>query len=338
VSQPDNYTIGRYRGKFAILFKDANGKQRRHTLGTSDPDQAKKLAPRFYAELTRPRGKHVAALWEAYKVDKGPERRIVQNMEWSWKALKDRFGNLPGDQIPITDSRAHTAARRKKGIKDGTIRTELNHLRIVLNWSAKHGLITKASPLELPPAPKAKEDYYTQVQIKKLIANAIQPHIKLYILLAWTTCARNEAILDLTWDRCNFTGRGEIDLRNPAITRPHKGRAIIKMNEEVKAALLGAKKGALSDHVIEWSGKSVKSVKKGLHAAASRAGLPHISPHMIRHSGAVCLVESGHSMEEIAQYLGHSDVNVTRKIYARYSPDYLRGLAESLSLGLNSDV
>jgi hypothetical protein len=30
-------------------------------------------------------------------------------------------------------------------------------------------------------------------------------------------------------------------------------------------------------------------------------------------------------MEEIAQYLGHGDVNVTRKGYARFSPDYLKG-------------
>jgi integrase len=35
-------------------------------------------------------------------------------------------------------------------------------------------------------------------------------------------------------------------------------------------------------------------------------------------------------MEEIAQYLGHSDVNVTRQIYARFSPDYLRKAASAL--------
>jgi hypothetical protein len=35
-------------------------------------------------------------------------------------------------------------------------------------------------------------------------------------------------------------------------------------------------------------------------------------------------------MEESAQFLGHSDVNVTCKVYARFSPDYLRKAAASL--------
>jgi integrase len=36
-------------------------------------------------------------------------------------------------------------------------------------------------------------------------------------------------------------------------------------------------------------------------------------------------------MEEISQYLGHSSVEVTRKIYARYSPAYLKKAASVLS-------
>ena len=35
-------------------------------------------------------------------------------------------------------------------------------------------------------------------------------------------------------------------------------------------------------------------------------------------------------MEVISQYLGHEDVSVTRKKYARYSPTYLREAAAAL--------
>ena len=45
---------------------------------------------------------------------------------------------------------------------------------------------------------------------------------------------------------------------------------------------------------------------------------------------AVHLAEAGNSMEVIAQYLGHEDVNVTRKKYARFSPTYLREAAAAL--------
>jgi hypothetical protein len=42
------------------------------------------------------------------------------------------------------------------------------------------------------------------------------------------------------------------------------------------------------------------------------------------------MAEAGIPMEEIAQYLGHGDVEVTRRVYARFSLDYLRGAATAL--------
>ena len=42
------------------------------------------------------------------------------------------------------------------------------------------------------------------------------------------------------------------------------------------------------------------------------------------------MAEAWTPMAEIAQYLGHSKETVTFKIYARFSPDYLRGAASAL--------
>ena len=80
-------------------------------------------------------------------------------------------------------------------------------------------------------------------------------------LLALATGGRNEALLDLTWSRCDFH-RGLIDLRNPEIVRPHKGRAIVPMNRTIRAALTEARDGALSDHVIEWAGERYSQRQK----------------------------------------------------------------------------
>jgi len=157
------------------------------------------------------------------------------------------------------------------------------------------------------------------------------PHIRLYIMLALATGGRNEALLDLTWDRLDFE-RGLIDLRNPTINRPHKGRAVVPMNRTIRAALTEARDGSLSEYVIEWAGQRIKSVKKGIKATALAAGIKTISvsPHIFRHSAAVHMAEAGVSMEVIAQYLGHEDVNVTRKVYARFSPTYLKQAAAVL--------
>lgn len=200
---------------------------------------------------------------------------------------------------------------------------------MVLVWAQKHGLIDHAPHIERPPKPKPREAHLTRGQVRLLLDSAQLPHIRLYIVLAYTTAARNAALLGLRWDRCDFEA-GRIDLRDPTILSPHKGRAIVPMLRTARAALLEARQGALSEHVIEWAGKPVKSVKRGLAQAAKRAGLPHVSPHMLRHSAAVHMAEDGVSMDEIAQYLGHSNVNVTRNVYARFSSDYLAKAASAL--------
>jgi integrase len=278
--------------------------------------------------LTRPTSTKVADLWAAYVSDHAG-RAVIVTMGHTWKALKDRFGAMAGDAIAVEDCRAHTAARRGAGVKDGTIHTELGHLRMVLLWATKHKLLASPSYIERPSKPKPKEEHLTREQARALIDAAEFPHVRLYIVLALATGARNAALLGLTWGRCDLE-RSLIDLRDPQITSPHKGRAVVPMNRTARAALLEARQGALSDHVIEWGGARVASVKRGLHATAARAKVGHVSPHMLRHSAAVHMAEARIPMEEIAQYLGHDDVNVTRSIYARFSPDYLQGAAAAL--------
>lgn len=103
------------------------------------------------------------------------------------------------------------------------------------------------------------------------------------------------------------------------------------MLRTAKAALLEAQQGALSEFVIEWAGKRVASLKRGIKTAARNAKIDKVvSAHVLRHSAAVHMAEDGVSMDEIAQFCGHSDVSVTRRIYARYSPAYLREAAAAL--------
>lgn len=129
---------------------------------------------------------------------------------------------------------------------------------------------------------------------------------------------------------------GLIDLRNPDIRMPHKGRAIVPMNNMVRQALEAARpvtaegKPVASEHVITWRGVPIKEVRNALSKAAKRVGIATIYPHIIRHSAAVLMVEDGVPMEEVSQFLGHKDITVTRRIYARYSPNYLRSAAKAL--------
>lgn len=322
------YTIGKLNGECCLVYRTADGKRCRHRLGTNDPGKARQLAPALYSELTRPKGKSVAELWQAYLIEKSG-RAIVVTMPFAWKSLAPRFGTLAGDAITRADCLAYMTDRRKAGIKDSTIHTQLGRLRMVLKWAEKRELIDRAPHIERPATPKPREGHLTRIEARSLIDAATMPHIRLFIILALGTGARKEALLSLKWSQCDFE-RGLIDFRDPEIQRPHKGRAIVPMNRTVKTALLELHKGALSPHVIEWGGKRVLAVKRALNTAAKAAGVGHVYPHLFRHSAAVHMAEAGIPMEEIAQFLGHNNVAVTRKIYARFSPNYLRGAASAL--------
>lgn len=324
---PDPYRIASERRGRVLVFYHG-GKRHRIALGTADQGEAERRAPAIYSELTRPKGTTVAALWEGYTRDK-TGRAVVGTMEHTWKALKGRFGPMTAETITVADCRAHTEARRAAGIKDGTIHTELGHLRMVLLWAVKQGLIDKAVHIERPAKPAPKDRHLTRAEVRALMDGGGLPHVRLFITLAMGTAARNRALLDLTWDRVDFE-RGKIDLRNPGMTLPHKGRAIVPMNRTVRSALVEAREGKTGRYVIEWAGKGVASVKRGLAVAAERAGLGTLSPHVLRHTAAVHMAEGGIPMEEIASYLGHRNVNVTRNVYARFSPEHLKDAAAVL--------
>jgi integrase len=323
------WTIGRHRGGLALVYY-RDGKRHRHALGTADPREAAQIAPALYHELTRPKTATVGDLWAAY-MDEMQGRAVVATMRHTWKALEPLFGGIEPDAITIQHCRSHTAKRRERGIKDGTIHTELGHLRMVLLWAVKHRLIASAPHIERPGKPKSGEKHLMRAQVKRLIAGCDLPHLRLFVHLGYATSARSAALLGLTWDRVDFE-RGKIDLRDPAIRIPHKGRAIVPMTRTLRAALAEAHSGAMTPYVIEWAGGRVGSVKKGLAAAAKRAGLAKVTPHMLRHSAAVRMAEDGVPMEEIGSYLGHSDVKTTRDVYAKFSPDHLRVAANSLEL------
>lgn len=331
------WRLTRLRGEFCLTWDEQDGTRRRFRLGTKNPQEAARKAPALFAELTRPKGTTVADLWAGYLVDM-QGRAVTGTMAHTWKALKDRFAAMEAEAISIADCRAHVAERRAQvskrhpdGISDGTIHTELGHLRMVLLWAEKHGLIAKAPAIERPAKPEPKTDFLTRPEVAALRDAAKAPHVRLAIILMIATGARNEAALQLTWDRVDFERR-MIMLRNPFDRGRRKGRATIPINDTLMAALSEARTGALTPFVVEWAGKPVKSIKRGLKAAGAAIGRPDVSPHMLRHSAAVWLAEDGHSMNEIAQYLGHDDVKTTTKIYARFSPTHLRKLADSLNV------
>ena len=325
------YRIGRLKGRFVVTWIEPDGRRRRYRLDALTRKAAETEAIDVIARQNIPKtGATVADLWGQYAEYLGARPAGV-TMGYTGKAVLAHFGELRPDQVTLAQCNAYAAARAKAGKSQGTVHTELGHLRSTLTWAAKIGVIDRAPHVFRPHKPAPKDRYLTTTEIDKLMTADCEPHVRLAIVLMLTTAARLGAALELTWDRVDMD-RGQIDLRLDA-AGPRKGRAVVPINATLKAALSAAKEAALSDYVIEWAGEPVRSIRKGFDRAVTNAKLADVSPHVLRHTAAVHMVQGGVPIHVISQYLGHSNTSVTERVYSRFSPQYLMTAASTLDFG-----
>lgn len=335
-----DYRIGEYRlrrldGQACAVWYE-NGKRRRYRLGVCQEGEGRRALDQFVrdkARITAVDAATINDLFSLYIADRKLEGKDQSDsIKWRHLALSETFGHLrPGDidkalcQLYANEVRAEKAP--------WTVFGELNSLRNCLSWAVKAGHIEKSPHVWMPPRPDPKDYHITHHEAERLISAAASHHIRLFIILALATAARKTALLELTWNRVDFA-RGTIALAVPGKMKHRKNRATVPINSMAMAALTEARTGAMTDYVIEYDGRGLKSVRTGFEYAAQKSGLPDVTPHVLRHTAAVWMAEAGRSMAEIAQYLGHKDSRITEMVYARFSPGYLRTAANALDLKL----
>jgi integrase len=156
-------------------------------------------------------------------------------------------------------------------------------------------------------------------------------HVKLFIILSIITAGRPKHVLELTWSRVDLARR-IINLDDPNRFKTQKGRARVPINDTGFIHLETASKVRTTDFVIEVDGKAIKSIRRGVNAAAKRAGLEGVSQYTLRHTAGVYMAQAGVPMEQIAEFMGHTSIATTRKHYARFHHDYLRAAASALEI------
>lgn len=324
-----DYRIGRLNGRYVVMWNDG-ATRRRYRLAADTPQTAEREARDLILRIEAPAsGLTVTQVWGAYTDAMGARRQAAKLAQVGLNILP-QMGHMTAEALTPDDCHAYASQRRDDGRAEGTIRTELGCLRSAVLWAQKSGLIGKAPAIPLPSAPPPRDRYLTRAEVSALLSAAGEPHVRLAMLLMLTTAGRTGALLELTWRRVDLDQR-IIRLAAHDIG-PRKGRATVPINNTLLPALVEARRAALSDYVIEWGGRRVQSIKTGFNAAVARAGIAHCTPHDLRRTAGRFMAEAGVPIEEIAQYLGHANPNITRSTYAQFSPQYLRRAAGALEL------
>jgi integrase len=124
-------------------------------------------------------------------------------------------------------------------------------------------------------------------------------------------------------------GRGHVDLDKGVFYRRAIGRRKTKKRQppvKLPPRLLAhmrrwVDRGIARKAVVEWNGKPVESVRKAFEAAARAAGLDGVTPHILRHTCATWLMQSGVDLWHAAGFLGMT-VQQLEAGYGHHHPDY----------------
>lgn len=327
-AEPEAYSVQKLRGGFALVWWEPDAdtgesKRRRRQLESQDRASAEAEARKLWEDGDD-------SPWTVGRVMTGYLASIAQKpshgrREDAWKAMKPFWQSVDPALIDEKMCQDYRGTRR---VADGTARYELLQLSTALGWAkSKIGLKPE---IWLPAQPEQKIRHLERAEFVRFFAAVKADHARLYVMVGLFTMARPTAILELTWDRVDFMRR-QIDFTPPGHVRTAKRRTVVPIADDLLPELQRGHQARTTNFVIERGGAAVKCIKKAFQAASERSGV-RATPYTLRHTGAVWAAEAGTPMPQLAQFMGHDDDRTTQKHYARFSPDFLREVANAVSL------
>lgn len=317
-----DYQLVCYRGVWCIYWRE-DQRPRRCSLHTRDRAEAEREYAKFLAKARTPNRPKTVTVADCLAQYYESKPQVIPR-----PAIGHFFGHMTPETIDRVLCESYPK-QRKASVK--TIHTEMGVLRAALIHCQRLGWMT-APFIWMPPNGEPRDRWLSHEEAGRLVAACEQPHLKLYVQIALHTGARPGAILDLTWEQILWD-RGLINFNPPGRARTHKGRPLVKMTPELRSALEAAHeaKSPGAVQVVSWGRRPVKSVKRAFAAACVRAGLDDVTPHTLRHTAATWMAERGVPMRQISLQLGHSSVDVTERVYAKHSPEYLQDATDALA-------
>lgn len=278
-------------GRWYITWTE-RGRSLRVSTRQKDRGEAEKIRATFVLERgaeepSAPKDVVVATLLGSYYTRHAQALPSAERIRYSIKYLTAFYGEGSVKTVTARNHERYIAQARSEGRADGTINRELGTLRAALRFAVKSGDLVSAPFVPSLREPPPRPHVLTVEQMAALLAAATatngHDHVETFIRIAAATGARKTAILQLTWDRVDLKA-GTIDFRLPGVTHSRKRRAITGISSDLAAYLEALKKRTKGARVVQFNGKAVKNIKRGFATVAEAAGMPHVTPHVLKHT------------------------------------------------------
>lgn len=254
----------------------------------------------------------------------------------------------------------------KDGLSACYLKKHHANIKKALDFAVKMGILGN-NPIEHVSLPKLKKydsNYYTVVQLDKLIDITKGTIIESAVFLTIHYGFRRGEVLGLRWMDIDFD-EGILRVRN---TRTRVATDIEKMpKSESSIRTLPLMPNVVeylktlreqqeneknefgdcykdSDYVCRYADGipvNVNTINHSFKRILEVHKMPHIRFHDLRHSTASYLLKNGLSLKEIQIWLGHSDISITANLYTHVDAEMKRNTANKINelfkTGLHSD-
>jgi len=272
----------------------------------------------------------------------------VKSRKRSWKKdesllrchILDVFGSKRLNQISKVQVQLfHTMLREEKLLSPAQCDHCLKLMRSSLNLAVDWEVIDKnpIARIKLFKEDNKVEHYLSDDELQRLMfvlktdRNRMVCHIAKFLLV--TGCRLNEA-LSATWNKIDVDNRVWVI---PALHSKSKKIRSVPLNDASLSVLgeLGTEDDYEHLFINLRTGERYFNIHKTWNRLRHEAGLPHLRLHDLRHQYASFLVNSGRTLYEVQQILGHSDPMVTQR-YAHLSSKSLQAAAASASNAISA--
>ncbi|MFN3544931.1 MAG: tyrosine-type recombinase/integrase [Thiobacillus sp.] len=303
------------------------------------------------AQAVAPAGMTLSEVAERYLDDyRGRDNSRYHRVSAWTRLLGDKvFAEITPDDI---DAAMHTLAseparvysgrdadgnpifRKKLGQRSGAT---LNRYQVALaalfTWAKRQRLVPRGfdSPtrhVEKNPETRGRVRYLTDAERERLLAACVEspwPRLYAFVLMALTTGARRGELLGLRW--CDVSlERGEAELHD---TKNGDRRVLVLLPQVTAELERFAPKDAPTSQALVFRSRLRPSqpyaTAKVFNEAVAAAGIKNFRFHDCRHCTASYMAQSGASLLEIADTLGHRQLRMVQR-YAHLNTDSRRRL------------
>jgi integrase len=249
-----------------------------------------------------------AKAYKTSRIDIGEQ--TLRNMDSHIKRLLPTFGDRDPETISVSDVQEWIGANAD--LSPSSLRPYIATLRLLLDHAGVEPNPARDKRVKLPRISVAEIEPPTAEQVEAIIAN-VKPRWRLPLRTLEQTGMRIGELSSLQWKDVDVAG-SRFRIRSGKTVAARRWVAVPAwLTVEIQATCLP------DDRTPErrvFQGLTGDSLGNAMERACKAAGIPHFSPHDLRHRYASLKLREGVPVTDLAAQLGHSKKSMTLDTYS----------------------